>query len=177
MMLYNQKDYIMRGIRVKTEIDVQKVRDDAEELFATGQFYCSEAIVSAIRSNFDPNIPEELIAMASGFPVGIGKSKCVCGAVSGGIMCIGYFFGRTKGSSPKDEKSVKTLRLAAELHDWFKERNKVLCCRILTQGMDMASGEHKNQCVRFTGEIAEKTASIIVRELDERFTQKAEEVK
>lgn len=174
-MLYNHKDYIIRGIRVKTEIDIQKVRADAEELFKTGQFYCSEAIASAIRSNFDPKMPEEMIAMASGFPVGIGKSKCVCGAVSGGVMMIGYFFGRTRGSSPTDEKSVKTLKLAAELHDWFKERNKVLCCRILTQGMDMASGEHKKQCVRFTGEIAETTARIIVRELDERFIQKVEE--
>lgn len=161
---------------MKSIIDVQKVREDAEQLFRSGQFYCSEAIVSAIRSNFDTNMPEEMIAMASGFPVGIGKSKCVCGAVSGGVMSIGYFFGRTKGSSPADEKSVKTLALAAELHDWFKENNKVLCCKILTQGMDMASGEHKRQCVRFTGEIAEKTASIIVRELDDRFISKTGEV-
>ena len=160
---------------MKIEIDIQKVRDDAEALFAAGQFYCSEAIVSAIRSNFDPNMPEELIAMASGFPVGIGKSKCVCGAVSGGVMSIGYFFGRTKGSSPTDEKSVKTLKLAAELHDWFKENNKVLCCKILTHGMDMASGEHKKQCVRFTGEIAEKTAEIIGRELNDRFSLKVED--
>lgn len=157
------------------EIDVKKVREDAEALFAAGQFYCSEAIVSAVRSNFDTSMPEELIAMASGFPVGIGKSKCVCGAVSGGVMSIGYFFGRTKGSDPSDERSVKTLKLAAELHDWFKENNKVLCCKILTHGMDMSSGEHKKQCVRFTGDIAEKAAEIIVRELDDRFTQKVVE--
>jgi len=31
--------------------------------------------------------------------------------------------------------------------------------------MDMASGEHKAQCISFTGEIAEKAAEIIVREL------------
>tara|TARA_Y100001933_G_C18856659_1_gene504118 strand:- start:36 stop:146 length:111 start_codon:yes stop_codon:yes gene_type:complete len=30
----------------------------------------------------------------------------------------------------------------------------------------MASAEHKDQCVSFTGEIAEKTAEIIVRELN-----------
>jgi len=32
--------------------------------------------------------------------------------------------------------------------------------------MDMASGEHKAQCIRFTGEMAEKAAEIIVRELN-----------
>jgi len=30
--------------------------------------------------------------------------------------------------------------------------------------MDMASGEHKDQCVRFTGEVARKVAEIICRE-------------
>lgn len=28
----------------------------------------------------------------------------------------------------------------------------------------MAAGEHKDQCVSFTGEIAEKVAAIVVRE-------------
>jgi hypothetical protein len=32
--------------------------------------------------------------------------------------------------------------------------------------MDMASGEHKGQCVSFTGEIAESVSKMIVRELD-----------
>ncbi len=107
-------------------------------------------------------MPEEMVAMASGFPIGIGKSKCVCGAVSGGIMSLGYFFGRTRG---KDPKVQKTLELANELQQSFKDNHNHLCCRILTKGMDMGSGEHKNQCLSFTGEIAEKAASIIVREL------------
>ncbi|MCC5911927.1 MAG: C-GCAxxG-C-C family protein [Clostridiaceae bacterium] len=151
---------------MKKEVSISKVREDAEELFRKGEFYCSEAIVSAIRSNIDPDMPEQIIAMASGFPVGIGKSKCVCGAVSGGVMSLGYFLGRTKGSNPQDPKSVQTLEVANELQESFKNNHKVLCCKVLTHGMDMASGEHKSQCVSFTGEIAEKTAEIIVRELN-----------
>ena len=108
-------------------------------------------------------MPDEMVAMASGFPVGIGKSKCVCGAVSGGIMCLGYFFGRTKGGDPK---VARTLELANELQESFKNNHKVLCCKILTKGMDMASGEHKAQCISFTGEIAQKAAEMIARELE-----------
>ncbi|MBS4538756.1 C-GCAxxG-C-C family protein [Clostridium sp. D2Q-11] len=148
------------------EISIKKVREDAEKLFREGKFYCSEAVVSSIRDNFGIDMPEEMIAMASGFPVGIGRSKCVCGAVSGGIMMMGYFFGRKEGTNPQDPKSVKTLELANELQEGFKKNHKVLCCSILTKGMDMASGEHKKQCISFTGEIAESTAKIIVRELD-----------
>lgn len=145
------------------KINIKKVREDAENLFKEGKFYCSEAIVSAIRNNIDPEMPESLVAAASGFPIGIGRSKCLCGAISGGVITLGYFFGRTKGADPKVDK---TLALANELQESFKNNHKVLCCRILTKGMDMSSEEHKNQCVSFTGEIAEKAAEIITRELD-----------
>ncbi|MFL0268981.1 C-GCAxxG-C-C family protein [Candidatus Clostridium radicumherbarum] len=147
---------------MKKEISIKKIKSEAEELYRKGDFYCSEAIVSAIKNNFELDMPDEMIAMASGFPIGIGKSKCVCGAVSGGVMCLGYFFGRTKGG---DTKIQKTFALANELQESFKNNHKVLCCKVLTHGMDMASGEHKEQCISFTGEIAEKTAEIIVREL------------
>ncbi len=148
---------------MKKEINISKIKKDAEELYRKGDFFCSEAIVFSIKNNLELDMPDEMIAMASGFPVGIGKSKCVCGAVSGGIMSLGYFFGRKVGGDPKVHKA---LELANELQESFKNNHKVLCCKILTNGMDMASGEHKKQCVAFTGEIAEKTAEIIARELN-----------
>lgn len=147
---------------MEKEISIKKVRNDAERLFKDGKFYCSEAIVSSIKSNFAIDMPDEMIAMASGFPVGIGKSKCVCGAVAGGILSLGYFFGRTEEG---DEKVQKTLALAHELQQSFKESHSHLCCKILTRGMDMEAGEHKEQCIAFTGEIAEKVAAIVVREM------------
>lgn len=151
-------------MNIKQEISINKVAKDAEELFRGG-FFCSEALISSIRSNFELDIPEEIIAMASGFPVGIGRSKCICGAVSGGVMALGLFFGRTKQGDAKVEKN---LELSKELHDWFKSSNgkNSLCCRILTKEFDMSSGEHKEQCIKFTGMVAGKVAEIIVRELN-----------
>ncbi len=151
-------------MNAKKEVSIRKISEDAENLFRGG-FFCSEALISSIRSNFELDIPEEIISMASGFPVGIGRSKCLCGAVSGGVMALGLFFGRTKQGDPKVEKN---LELAKELHDWFKEANgkNALCCRILTKEFDMASGAHKEQCIHFTGMVAGKVAEIIVRELN-----------
>lgn len=148
---------------MKKEVSIKKIRQDAEELFRKGDFYCSEALTYSFKENFELDMPDEMVAMASGFPVGIGKSKCVCGAVSGGILTLGYFFGRTKGGDPKVDK---TLKLANELQQSFKDNHGVLCCKIHTKGMDMASGEHKEQCISFTGEVAENLAKIVVRELD-----------
>lgn len=151
-------------MNIKNDVSIRKISKDAEDLFRGG-FFCSEALISSIRSNFELDVPEEIISMASGFPVGIGRSKCLCGAVSGGIMALGLFFGRTKQGDPKVEKN---LELAKELHDWFKDANgkNALCCRILTKEFDMSVGAHKEQCILYTGMVAGKVAEIIVRELD-----------
>ena len=149
-------------MNLKKEVSVAKIAKDAEDLFRGG-FFCSEAVVSSIRSNFEMDVPEEVIAMASGFPIGIGRSKCLCGAVSGGVMAIGLVFGRTVQKDPQVEQ---TLLLSKELHDWFKAANgkNALCCRILTKEFDMGAGEHKEQCIRFTGLVAGKVAEMIIRE-------------
>lgn len=150
-------------MNLKSEISVSKIENEAEELFRGG-FFCSEAVVCSIRNNFEIDIPEEVIAMASGFPVGIGRSKCLCGAVSGGVMAIGLVFGRTVQKDPQVET---TLRLSKELHDWFKDEatgKHALCCRILTKEFDMGAGEHKEQCIRYTGLVAGKVAEMIIRE-------------
>ncbi|WP_291565583.1 C-GCAxxG-C-C family (seleno)protein [Clostridium sp. UBA2485] len=145
---------------------IDEVRHTAEGYFERGEFFCSEAVVKTINDMLDKPYDENVTKLASGFPVGIGKSKCTCGAVNGAVLCLGYFFGRTKGSNPQDPKSVKALELAYELQDSFRQKHKCLCCSVHTKGMDMASGEHKAQCIKFTGEMAEKAAEIIVRELN-----------
>ena len=147
-------------------INIEQVRYDAEELFRIGGFYCSEAIVSSIRKNIDPQMPLELVAAASGFPIGVGRSKCMCGAISGAVIALGYFFGRTNPSTPTDPKSQKCMELAFELQESFRKNHKTLCCHIHVKGMDLQSGEHKKQCVAFTGEMAAKLAEIIARELE-----------
>lgn len=144
-------------------IDLHKIKTTAENYYRNGDFYCSEAIVKTIKDEFDLPISDEIIKMASGFPVGIGGSGCTCGAVAGGVMTIGLFFGRTE---PKDPKVNKAMALSKELHDIFKEKHKCLCCRVLTKDMTLGSPEHMEQCISFTGEVAEEAAKIIAKELN-----------
>ena len=144
------------------EINIRQVQYDAEEVFRIGGFYCSEAIVSSIRKNIEPNIPAKLISAASGFPIGVGRSKCMCGAISGAIIAMGYFFGRNEAGS----NAQKCMEFAYELQESFRKNHQgTLCCHIHVKGMDMQNREHKRQCVAFTGEMARKTAELIAREL------------
>jgi C_GCAxxG_C_C family probable redox protein len=147
-------------------ISLKKMREEAETLYRRGGFYCSEAVVSTIRAHIAPEMPEALIAAASGFPVGIGRARCICGAVSGGVIALGYFFGRTKPSSAEDAHSALTMKLAGELQESFRAaHNGVLCCHIHTKGGYMQAGKIQEQCIGFTGEMTAKTAEIITREL------------
>ena len=50
-------------IRAK-EVSLKKIQKDAEDNFRGG-YFCCEALMSAIRTNFDLDVPEEVIAMAS----------------------------------------------------------------------------------------------------------------
>lgn len=143
-------------------IDLNKVRETAEEYYRKGDFYCSEAVVKTIKDTFELDFSDEVIKLASGFPVGIGGSGCTCGAVSGGVMALGMVFGR---SNAKDPKVMKTMELSAELHERFREKRKFVCCKILTKGMDFGKKEHLEQCIAITGEVAEIVADIIAREL------------
>ena len=96
-----------KGFAMNMSIDLKKLRETAEAYYRNGDFYCSEAIVKAIRDAFDLSLPDSVIAMASGFPVGMGGAGCTCGAVAGGIMSLGMCFGRTKAGDKRVNKVME----------------------------------------------------------------------
>lgn len=102
---------------MNTNINMEQLQKDAVDIFNQG-FACSESVIYAIRKHFEVDIPDEAIAMSSGFPWGLGGGGCICGALAGGTMCIGYFFGRT---TPGDPKINRCFELTNEFHDYFKE--------------------------------------------------------
>lgn len=145
------------------KIDLEKIQLTAEEYYRKGEFYCSEAVVKTLIDAFEIDITDDVIKMASGFPVGIGGEGCTCGAISGGIMFIGLIFGRKVG---KDIAVNKAMELSGKLYKQFTEAHKTACCRLLTKGMTMGSEQHMAQCISFTGELAYKTAEIVSAELN-----------
>ena len=142
-------------------VDVDAMRKDAVEIFQKG-FACSESVIYAIKKGFDLDLSDDAIAMSSGFPWGLGDGGCICGALAGATMCIGYFFGRR---TPGDEIFLKCQRLTKEFHDAFKEHCGATCCRVLTRGKEKNSPERKAQCISFVDFTVEKLAEIILREL------------
>ena len=110
----------------------------AVEYFNNG-FSCSEAIIKWATD--EGLVPEELLPIATPFSGGMG-SGCLCGAIAGAQMVIGYQFGKNNKFNNETLARVK----AKEVIKRFTETHKATCCRVLTRGLEMASPERKAHC-------------------------------
>lgn len=136
---------------------VEKARRKAEELYRTGQFLCSEAVFLVANEYLGHPVPDDMVRMASGFPVGIGLAGCVCGAVTGGVMALGLKYGRSTAAAEMPGMFVASK----ELHDRFKARHKCVCCRALIRKFEFGSSEHLEQCITITGEVAADVVELL----------------
>lgn len=77
----------------------------AAEYFNNG-YSCSESIImEAIEKGL---VPEELLSVATSFSGGMG-SGCLCGAIAGSQMVLGYVLGRSN-ARVADKNLLKNLR-------------------------------------------------------------------
>lgn len=147
----------------KQEQCSKSIRETAETYFRNGEFFCSEAVVKTLNDALGKPYPDEVVKLASGFPVGLGKAQCLCGAVSGGEMALGMVYGRVHGEA----MNPKMLEKAKELHDYIKEEYNSLCCRVITRqwnGDNFQSPERKQHCIAITGKVAEWVANQFIEE-------------
>jgi len=129
-------------------------RERAEQYFRNSELYCSESIIHTINESLGFPYDKSITKLASGFPIGVGRSGCLCGAVSGGIMALGLLYGRRHGEKVKDD----VLKLSADLHNYIKELYGSTCCRVLTKNMEFNSPERKRHCIKITGDVTEWVA-------------------
>ena len=138
---------------------VRSIRETAEEYFRSGTFFCSEAVLQTINDALGKPFADDIVKMASSFPIGMGKAQCLCGAVSGGEMALGIVYGRVKG----EPMNPKMFEFAKALHDFVKET----CCRVMTRqwaGDNFMSPERKAHCIEITGLVAEWVARTLVED-------------
>lgn len=139
------------------------IRETAEEYFRKGEFFCSESVVKTINDALGNPYSDDVVKLASGFPIGLGKAQCLCGAVSGGEMALGMVYGRVHGEA----MNPKMFEKSKGLHDFVKEEYKSLCCRVITKewnGDNFASPERKEHCIKITGKVAEWVANELIED-------------
>ncbi|MGL5479207.1 MAG: C-GCAxxG-C-C family protein [Clostridium sp.] len=140
---------------------VEEIRKIAEGYFERGEFFCSEAVVKTINDALGKPFSDDVTKLASGFPVGIGKSGCLCGAVSGGVMALGMVYGRSH-LEPMNDKMFEESKA---LHDHIREMYKSTCCRVMTKDFkEFNSPERKAHCIKITGEVAAYVANRLIED-------------
>lgn len=92
--------------------------------------HCSELTFTMPCRAFDPGFDRDLIRLANPFGGGIADRSDLCGAVVGGCMALGYFFGRRDDT--RDQERIWSL--ACEYYDWFAGEMGFVYCRDKTGG-------------------------------------------
>lgn len=138
------------------------VETRAENLFASGRMLCSEAVLSVLNSGFKGGLPPEMaVRLASGLPEGMGGAGCLCGALGGGVMCLGLFMTH---ESPNTRDRARVRAASRDLHNRFKERFGSTCCRALSMKVKDDPRAYLAQCIAITGVTARMTAEIFLGE-------------
>ena len=125
------------------------MKQSATYYFNNG-YSCSESIIKwAIDEGF---FPQELLACATPFSAGM-SSGCVCGAISGSQIVLGYNFGRENNKNNENVAREKAFQFVEE----FKKRNQFTCCKILTKDVT----NRKEHCSKMVADCAEILESML----------------
>lgn len=133
-------------------------RQLTEESFRKDFLNCAEAVFKGVLLAAGRECPLGTLRLASAFGRGMGGAGCACGALIGGQMALGAFFGRT---SERGFTSAQCADAAKELHDRFKAENRATCCRILHKGLPYGTPEQFESCCGRAALAAELAATVI----------------
>ncbi len=138
---------------------IGQIGKKVQNLFLTRQLMCSETVLIVMNQGLGGGLPPETaVRIASGLPEGLG-SGCLCGSLSGAVLALGLFLGRTGPGIANGRRVINATRY---LHDTFRSHFGATCCRILTRGVGRGSREQYLSCSRIAAFAAETAARIIL---------------
>jgi C_GCAxxG_C_C family probable redox protein len=141
---------------------------------------CSQAVVQCFLDVFEED-NAALFMAASPFAAGMSMTGNNCGALIGGLMVLGVFFGR-RSMGDGMEGILEGIRPARKLVKHFQGRFGTVNCRDLTQ-TDLAdpvkadayfNGGGLEECAGVTGEVAAFVAGLLYDENIKRELKKVE---
>jgi len=120
-------------------------------------FNCAESIFLALRCFAASDLTEDMVRLTTPFGGGLGRSGCICGALSGAVMIIGASKGRVSPDIPRKE----SYELANEYHDRFKIKFGATCCRVLVKNEFSSTGQ-REICYKIITESAGLLMSFLI---------------
>lgn len=150
------------------EVLMEQARTLSKACFREGM-NCSECVMRSFMEMHDTGLPDEAIAMASGFGGGIGQTKNICGAITGAVMALGMVKGRRDPLAlPEMKDRVKELRndvypIFADMIHEIEAEYGTLICQEMTSGFDDFEGRPRKkncqQIIMYCAALAAKYAA------------------
>ena len=126
---------------------------------------------------------DDVFKAGTGLADGVGLTgNGHCGALSGGVMAIGYMFGRDKKDFGDMRKLLKANILSKKLHDQFVEKYGTARCKDIQTSMvgrfynlydpselqEAVKAGMMEKCSTLVGEVARMTTRIILEEQERK---------
>ncbi len=167
----------------------QEIKNKASELAEGYEKECTGCAQTTIAGIFEALhiTNDDVFKAASGLADGLGLSgDGSCGALVGGVMVIGYLFGRERKDFKDMFKPMKSYLLARKLHDQFVEKYGTCRCYDLQESLmgrtfnllDKAEFEEAikfgmiKHCSKVVGTTAKIATGIILEEWEKEKTKK-----
>jgi C_GCAxxG_C_C family probable redox protein len=132
----------------RMNMDKKQMEQRAFDLFQGG-FNCAEAVSTAIVEWHGSGPAEYTPKVATAFGGGIGGTKCeTCGALTGGVIALGWLFGRTEPGADKQDVYAR----ATEFRNRFLDAFGSTQCKAILDAFGPQENLHK--CKRMTGAAA-----------------------
>ena len=142
---------------------IDKIVQRSGELFESGMYRAESVLLAVAESE---GIQSDLIPkIATGFCGGVSRTCGMCGAVSGGIMAIGLFAGRS--ARPGDSRRIvyygEKTREGVRLTIWFNQLQELTGCDLGTEeGQNYFKDNNiRQKCRIFTEEATRISLSLI----------------
>jgi len=132
------------------------VEKKALDTYVAGGLHCAEVISKTITEVFGSKPAINIPRVASGFGGGMGKTlEDTCGALTGGIIALGYLYGRDEAGGNVD----KVMDLVKSFRKKFVEKNGSTLCSVIL--VELGKQENMMKCKKMTSEVAGMLAELI----------------
>ena len=127
-------------------------------------FHCGESVVKAVNDALGHPMPPEVFKIASGFCEGVGGSRCICGALAGGVMALGLTTGRT---GPEEAWEPAYYGAAELRRRWVDDQEAQSCDEIVKRIGGMHLPERWAHCTMLVGRTARWVVEIAEEQADD----------
>lgn len=126
-------------------INIEKAAETALSKFTGEKWHCAESVLYGLLTGAGFSEPEKYVTCMSGFNGGVGGTRNMCGALSGGVAAAGYMLGR-QGYAARDMKIC--AEACNRFYKSFETEFGSVSCGVITKDYEFSAPERRVYCRR-----------------------------